>query len=283
VRRAAAGNELSGVVEAVGARVTTVAVGDAVVALPRGGAWATDAVVHESACFPLRGLTAADVDFAAAAALACNYGTASMALGRRAGVQAGETVVITAAAGGVGLAAVDLAVARDCRVVACCGDDSKLAVAAARGAAAGVNYEKCRKADGSFDSKLFRAALGEAAPHGVDAAIDMVGNVLTEALVRLLNFEGRLVVVGFAGGAIPKIAMNLLLVKNCALKGVYWGAYAAKKPQIFIECMTEVVDMFVSGAVKPAVGVKLPLDAVNDAVRVLTGRASTGKVVLVMS
>ena len=266
------GNECAGVVAAVGGGVDGVEVGDAVLALPRGGAWARDVVVGADSVVPL-GVDAGACDFRSAAALAVNYGTADLALDRRARAKAGETVLVTAAAGGVGLAAVELAKARGCRVVAAAGDAEKRALASARGADATVALD-------AADPFAFRAALKGAAPEGVDVAVDMVGGAALEAIVRSLNFDGRAVVVGFAAGDIPKIPANLLLVKNAALLGLYWGAHATARPAVFRESLGRLVAAWRAGTARPHVGVDLPLARANDAIAALAGRKSTGKVVL---
>ena len=265
------GNECAGVVVAVGAAVSRCGVGDAVLALPRGGAWARDVVVPEAAVAPLG--NGDDVDFASAAALAVNYGTADLALGRRADAKAGETVLVTAAAGGVGLAAVDLAVARGCRVVAAAGDDAKLRLALDRGAAAGVVY-------GATDAREFRAALREAAPEGIDVAVDMVGGDFLEPIVRSLAFDGRCVVVGFASGTIPKIPANLLLVKNAALVGLFWGAHAIHRPAVFADSLRNVVGLWRAGDIAPHVSATYALADADAAVAALVERRSSGKIVL---
>ncbi|KAH8073521.1 oxidoreductase [Aureococcus anophagefferens] len=223
------GNECAGVVVAVGAAVSRCAVGDAVLALPRGGAWARDV--------------------------------------------AGETVLVTAAAGGVGLAAVDLAVPRGCRVVAAAGDDAKLRLALDRGAAAGVVY-------GGTDAREFRAALREAAPEGIDVAVDMVGGDFLEPIVRSLAFDGRCVVVGFASGTIPKIPANLLLVKNCALVGLFWGAHAIHRPAVFADSLRNVVGLWRAGDIAPHVSATYALADADAAVAALVERRSSGKIVL---
>lgn len=265
------GNEMSGVVEAVGPGVTQVQPGDAVVALPRGGAWATRAVVPETAVLSLG---TGEVDFAKAAALSVTYGTAYLALKHRARLVPGETVLVTAAAGGVGTAAVELARHLGAgRVVAATGDESKAQLAVDRGADVGLVYERDQDPRDFRENKL--KPLG-----GVDVVIDTVGGELFEPLLRSLNFNGRYVVVGFASGGIPSVKANLLLVKNLSVVGVYWGAHARHDPQLFAESITTVADLWRQGQIDPHVGATFALDDVGLAVEAFRARRTTGKVVL---
>ena len=276
------GNECSGVVEAVGAGVAHVKAGDAVIALPRGGAWARHCVVSGAAVAPLPKPPSTEAEWRQAASLAVAYGTADMALRRRARMserrrgrlRRGETVLITAAAGGVGLAAVELAAHAGCNVIAATGSPEKAEIALAAGAAAAVSY--------GDDPRAFREHVKELAPGGVDVAVDMVGGPHLEAIVRSMAFDGRCVVVGFASGDIPKVPANLLLVKNCSLVGLYWGAHAKARPDAFRESLGRISSMWADGLVSPRVGLALPLCEANAAVAALAGRKSTGKVVLTM-
>ena len=270
------GNEVSGIVKAVGSKVTRAKVGEAIIALPRGGGWARDVVVNENAVLSLG--DAANVDFGQAAALAVSYGTAHMALVERAKLLKGETVLITAAAGGVGLACVELALHFGAKVIACASTLDKLNLARAKGAHATVAYKD--------DPKEFRNDIRQAAAAcgsdkaGIDVAIDMVGGHLLEALVRSMNFDGRAVVVGFASGKIPKIPANILLVKNVALIGLYWGSYAKHNPPVFQHTAKTVATLWQQGIITPHVGSRFPLDNVNDAVHAIQARTTSGKVVL---
>ena len=132
------------------------------------------------------------------------------------------------------------------------------------------------------DPRAFREHVKELAPGGVDVAVDMVGGPHLEAIVRSMAFDGRCVVVGFASGDIPKVPANLLLVKNCSLVGLYWGAHAKARPDAFRESLGRVSKMWADGLVSPRVGLALPLREANAAVAALAGRKSTGKVVLTM-
>jgi len=271
------GNECAGEICEVGDKVRGLAVGDRVISLSRGGAYASETVSEAAACIKLPA-SAASADLNEAAALLVNYGTAHLALAHKARLQPGESVLVTAAAGGVGMAAVELAkLLGASQVVAACGSDEKLSVAASKGALAdGVNYA-------GLDAKAFRSRLKAAAgDQGVDVAIDMVGGELLEPCVRSLNFNGRAVVIGFAaGGPIPKIPANILLVKNISLLGLFWGAHLLHDPATLLSSAKQLVEWWAAGEIKPHVGAALPLSRVNEAFSLIEGRNSTGKIVLV--
>ncbi|KAL1529436.1 hypothetical protein AB1Y20_000384 [Prymnesium parvum] len=269
------GNELAGEVSEVGAGAPF-AVGDRILCLSRGGAFASEQVADARACLKLPAEAAAATDLAEGAALLCNYGTAHLAL-TRAAVRPTDTVLVTAAAGGVGMAAVELAKAMGvARVIAACGSDAKLAAAAAKGAeAVGVNYA-------GMDGRAFRARLKEVAgPAGVDCVLDMVGGELLEPAVRSLNWNGRGVVIGFASGTIPKLPVNLLLLKNISLSGLFWGAHLIHDPKTILSSAEELVQLWLAGKIRPHIGARVPLSQANDAFAMIESRHSVGKVVLI--
>lgn len=269
------GNELAGEISELGEGVNHLKVGDRVVCLNRGGAYASESVADAAACLKLPA-AAASRDLAEAAALLVNYGTAHLALTTRGNLQAGETVLVTAAAGGVGLATVELAKQLGAsRVVAAAGSAEKLALCASKGADAGIVYS-------GLDGKAFRAQLKEAAgASGVDVAVDMAGGDLLEPAVRSLNWNGRAVVVGFAAGSIPKIPANILLVKNISLAGLFWGAHLQHEPQTLLTSATRLLDMWAAGQITPHVCERVPISRAHDAFDLLESRKSTGKVVVV--
>lgn len=272
------GNEISGVVRATGENVSRVAPGDAVIALPRGGGWASEVIVPESAIMPLHGprLGEDDVDFASAASLSITYGTAYLALAHRAKLVAGETVLVTAAAGGVGLAAIEVAKHLGAgHIIAAAGDEAKTALAVQKGADFGLVYDR------SEDPKDFREHKLKPLGRGFDVVIDMVGGPLLETFVRSMNFNGRCVVVGFASGHIPAIPANILLVKNVALLGLYWGAHAKYNPKLFESSCADIIDLWRNRTLNPHIGEIFPLVRANDAIAAIQSRRSMGKVVLV--
>ena len=271
------GNELAGEVCEVGDAVDGYAVGDRVVCLNRGGAYATECVADAASCLKLPADKPA-LDLCEAAALLVNYGTAHLALTTRGHLQSGETVLVTAAAGGVGLATVELARKLGAgKIVAAAGSESKLAIASEKGADAscGIDYS-------SMDGKAFRAAIKEATGKGgVDVVVDMAGGELLEPAVRSLSWNGRAVVVGFAAGQIPKIPANVLLVKNVSVAGLFWGAHLQHDPRTLLRSATQLISWWADGSIRPHVCERVPLSRAHDAFDLLESRKSTGKVVLV--
>lgn len=211
-----------------------------------------------------------------AAALLVNYGTAHLALTTRGLMKPGESVLVTAAAGGVGLATVELARKLGAgQIIAAAGSADKLELAKARGADVGIDYT-------GLDGKGFRAALKQAAgDQGVDVVVDMAGGELLEPAVRSLNWNGRAVVVGFAAGGIPKIPANILLVKNVAVSGLFWGAHLLHDPKTLLTSANELLAMWANGDITPHVCARVPLSRAHDAFDMLESRRSTGKVVVV--
>ena len=269
------GNELAGEVCEVGEGVTSLSVGDRVVCLNRGGAYASETVALAATCLKVPA-AAASRDLCEAASLLVNYGTAHLALTTRSQLQPGETVLVTAAAGGVGLATIELAKKLGAgTVVAAAGSSAKLEMARAKGADVGVAYA-------GLDGKAFRAALKEArGPGGVDVVVDMAGGELLEPCVRSLNWNGRAVVVGFAAGSIPKIPANLLLVKNIALAGLFWGAHLQHEPKTLLRSAQQLLTWWADGELQPHICERVPLSRAHDAFDLLESRQSTGKVIVV--
>ena len=269
------GNELAGEIMELGDGVDNLTVGDRVVCLSRGGAYASESVADAAACLKLPA-AAASRDLAEAAALLVNYGTAHLALTTRGNLQAGETVLVTAAAGGVGLATVELAKQMGAsRVIAAAGSEEKLSISYTKGADAGIVYT-------GLDGKAFRGQLKEASGKGgIDVVVDMAGGDLLEPAVRSLNWNGRAVVVGFAAGSIPKIPANILLVKNVGVSGLFWGAHLQHDPRTLIKSAKALLEMWASGQITPHICERVPLGRAHDAFDLLESRRSTGKVVIV--
>lgn len=167
-------------------------------------------------------------------------------------------------------------------MIAAAGSDAKIAIAASRGASpVGVNYLDC-------DGKQFRQRLKDALKanpgtrhaKGIDVFIDNVGGEFLEAGVRSMNWNGRAVVVGFAGGEIPSIPVNILLLKNISLHGLYWGAHMIAQPKLFQASCNEIIDLWGTGKISPHISHKIPLSDINEAMRLVASRESTGKVIV---
>ena len=206
-----------------------------------------------------------------AAGVSVTYGTAIHGLKDRAHLKPGETVAVLGAAGGAGLAAVEIAKLMGARVIAVASSEEKLAVTRAHGADEAVNY-------GADDLKEgLRALTGEA---GVDVVYDCVGGPSSEAALRALGWQGRLLVVGFASGEIPKIPLNLLLLKGVAAIGVFWGEAVKRDPEGHRRNMEDVLRWVAEGKLHPRIHATFPLERTADAIAVLDRREAVGKVVL---
>jgi NADPH2:quinone reductase len=205
-----------------------------------------------------------------AAGLSVTYGTTYYALKDRAHLKAGETLAVLGAAGGVGLAAVEIGKLMGARVIACASSDDKLDFARRHGADAGVNYGRDN----------LRDALRKEAPDGVDVIYDPVGGALAEPAVRSMAWQGRYLVIGFAAGDIPKLPLNLLLLKNCAAVGVYWGAFTSREPAAQAANMQQIVDWCAAGQLSAHVHAVYPLADTAQALKDIAARKVMGKAIL---
>jgi NADPH2:quinone reductase len=261
------GSEMAGVVKAVGEGVTTVRPGDAVMAITTHGAFAEEVKTEARRLLPIP----PGMAFATAAAFGLTYATSEHALCDRGALQASETLLVLGAAGGVGLAAIEIGKILGARVIACASSDDKLAVCRAHGADDTINYaaEDLRE--------RIKALTGG---RGADVIYDPVGGAYTEPALRSIAWRGRLLVVGFAAGEIPKIPLNLTLLKGCSIVGVFWGEFARQEPQAFADAMAKLSRWFVEGRLKPHISATLPLERAAEALTLLAERKATGKVVL---
>lgn len=259
------GMEVAGRAVAVGPDVKTVKVGDRVAALSTIGSYAEKVGAPESAVMKLPdGMSAAD-----ACALICGYGTSHHALKQRGQLKPGETLCVLGASGATGVAAVQIGKAMGARVIAVASSDEKRAVARSAGADIVLGYENLK-------DELKKITEGE----GVDVAFDPVGGEVFDALSRSMGWNGRLLVIGFASGIIPKFPVNLSLVKGFSVVGVFWGAFTQKEPQAYAGNMRELIGWYMAGKVKPVIEGIYPLaDAANVLARVI-GRGAVGKLIL---
>jgi len=261
------GGEAAGTVAAVGEGVTRFRPGDRVIAMTGTGAFAERMLASEAQVVPLPEGLAPDI----AAGFTMTYGTSHHALKQRARLQPGETLLVLGAAGGVGLAAVELGALMGAKVIAAASTDEKLALARQYGASETINYA-------TEDLKERVKAL--TGGRGVDVVYDPVGDRFAEPAFRSIAWNGRYLVVGFAGGEIPKLALNLPLIKGASLVGVFWGAFTAHEPKVHAENMRELVQWLAEGRLKPHVGAQLPLSEGGKAIRLLMDRKAMGKVIL---
>ena len=262
------GGELAGVVKAVGEGVKHLQVGQPVLAFTGWGGFAEEVLADARQVVPLP----PGLDMAVAAAFMMTYGTSFHALKDRAQLQAGETLLVLGAAGGVGLAAIELGKKMGARVIAAASTADKLAVCREHGADELINYE-------SEDLRERIKALTDG--KGVDVIYDPVGGKYAEPALRSIAWKGRYLVVGFAAGDIPKIPLNLALLKGCAILGVFWGDFAAREPQANMGNGMQLFQWLMQGELKPHISQRYPLEKAGEALRALMERKVTGKVVLV--
>lgn len=260
------GNEVAGVVSALGDGVAGFALGQRVVATCSLGGFAQKVAVDAAAALTIP----EEMDFATASGFMLVYGTSLHALAGRGRIKEGETLLVLGAAGGVGLAAVEIGAALGARVIAAASSDEKLALAKAHGASVGINYAT---AD-------LKAELKRLVPEGVDVAYDPVGGGLTEAAVRGLAWRGRLLVVGFAAGDIPKLPLNLLLLREAEAIGVFWGSFIQRYPAEHARNVAQLMAWYNEGKVRPHIGARFPLSQTRDALALVMGRGALGKVVI---
>ena len=264
------GSELGGIVRAVGEGVSGFAVGDRIVAFSGTGGFAEQAVVPAPQAFPLP----AEADMVVASGMLITYGTSYHALKDRAALKPGETLLVLGAAGGVGLAAVELGALMGARVIAAASTDEKLVLAREYGAAETINY-----ATEDFRERIKELTDGK----GVDVVYDPVGGDLTVPAIKSLAWYGRLLVVGFAAGQIPQIPANLLLLKSASAVGVLWGNSLRADPMHHAGNIAELLEWLAAGKIKPEVDTIFPLDRAVEAINHVMERRAQGKVILTMA
>jgi len=262
------GAELAGVVREVGADVDRIKVGDAVIGFSGHGAFAELCVVDAARVIPMpKGLP-----FDIAASVGLTYGTALHALRDCGRLESGETLAVLGAAGGTGIAAIECGKALGARVIACASTDGKLDLCRKHGADETVNYA-------TEDLRGRLEALTE--KRGVDVIFDAVGGAYTEAAFRAAAWKGRLLVVGFAAGEIPKVPINLALLRERSIVGVYWGDWTRRDPAGNARNMADIGAWLADGTVKPAITERIGLDAAPDAIARMARREIAGKVVVI--
>lgn len=261
------GGEAAGVVDAVGEGVTRYKVGDKVIAMIGNGAFREQFVAHERQVIPMVG----DMPFDVAAGFTMTYGTSHHALKQRARLQPGETLLVLGAAGGVGLTALELGKLMGAKVIAAASSDEKLALCREYGADEVINYST-----EDLKDRVKQITGGR----GVDVVYDPVGDKYAEPAFRSIAWNGRYLVVGFAAGEIPKLPLNLPLIKGASIVGVFWGAFTQHEAKLHEENMAELLKWFAEGKLKPHVSAHLPLERGAEAIRMLMDRKAKGKVIL---
>jgi NADPH2:quinone reductase len=261
------GSELAGVVRTVGEGVTHLKVGDKVLAFVSQGAFAQQIAVPAHMAMPMP----PGLDFDTAAAVTLTYGTSHHAVVDRAQLKAGETMLVLGAAGGVGLAAIEIGKALGARVIAAASTNEKLEVCKAHGADATINYTT-----EDFRESIKVATGGK----GPDVIYDPVGGPYAEPAFRSIAWRGRYLVIGFANGEIPKLPLNLALLKGASLVGVFWGEFAKREPKANLAAMRELMGWMAEGKIRPHISGRYSLAQTPQALNEMAARNVTGKVVI---
>jgi NADPH2:quinone reductase len=266
------GNEFAGIVRSVGKvsgdGVSAFKPGDRVIGFTRTGAFAEQVLAPVDALMPMP----PGLDFDVAAAITLTYGTSHHAIVDRGALQAGETMLVLGAAGGVGLAAIEIGKALGARVIAAASSPDKLAVCKAHGADVLIDYSK----------EDLREALKAATDgRGPDVIYDPVGGVYSEPALRSIAWRGRHLVVGFANGEIPKLPWNLMLLKGASVVGVFWGDFVRREPQANMAAMRQMMGWMAEGKLRPLVSRRYALQDTAQALNDMAARKVTGKVVIV--
>ena len=261
------GSELAGVVKELGAGVTNVKPGDKVIAFTAFGAFAEEVKTEAVRLLPLP----EGMSYEEGASFILTYGTTDHALRDRGQMKAGETLLVLGAAGGVGVAAIEIGKALGARVIACASSDEKLAVCRQHGADETINY-----ATEDLRERIKALAGGK----GVDVIYDAVGGPYSEPAFRSIAWRGRHLVIGFAAGEIPKLPLNLALLKGASVVGVFWGDFTRREPQAFAKSATQLARWYKEGKLKPHVSATFPLAQAAEAMNLLASRKAKGKIVI---
>lgn len=261
------GSDIAGVVKAVGDEIKHLKVGDEVFGFAMNGGFAEEAIVDGKNVFP----KPPNMEFPIAASFLMAYGTSYYALKQRAKIQAGETLLVLGASGGVGLAAVELGKLMGAKVIAAASTDEKLALCKKYGADETINYttEDLKK-------RIKELTGGK----GADVVYDPVGGHYSEAALRATAWEGRFLVIGFAAGDIPKIPLNLALLKGCQIVGVFWGSFAMRNPKENIKNTMELMQWYANGKLKPHIHAIYPLAETPKALEEMMNRKVRGKIII---
>jgi NADPH2:quinone reductase len=263
------GGEIAGIISEVGEGVVDWKVGDRVIAMTGNGGIAEKVLAFEMTLMPLPD----SMDFKDGAAFPLNYGTTYHALKQRGQLQAGETLLVTGAGGGVGTTAIEIGKAMGARVIAAASSDEKLEIAKNLGADEVINYS-----DGELKEKV-KALTGGL---GADVIYDPIGGDIFMQCMRCINWKGRVLVIGFASGPIPEVPTNLALLKGCSIVGVFWGRFTGAEPEENSQNFDELFALHAEGKLKPQITKSYSLDDAAEAIASLENRKAIGKVVIEM-
>ncbi len=263
------GLEIAGEVLEVGSGVETFKPGDRVAAICGYGGFAEEVCVEAAAVFPIP----QSIDYVTAAGFSVAYGTSHVALTQRGNLKAGEVLLVHGAAGGVGLTAVEIGKLLGATVIATASSPAKLELVASYGADHLINYK-----EENFCDRVKEITNGR----GADVIFDPVGGDVFDQSLRCINWEGRILAIGFAAGRIPKLPVNLALVKNFSVVGFYWGGYMQRKPSVITDSLAVLFKWHAADKLKPHISHTYPLEQAVEALYTLIKRKATGKVVLTM-
>jgi NADPH2:quinone reductase len=271
------GGESAGIISEVGEDVTKFKVGDKVFAMTGTGAFAEKILAHEASCM----LIPDSMDYDSAAALSMTYGTSLYALKQRANIQPGETLLVLGASGGVGIAAIELGKAMGAKVIAAASTQDKVDMCMAHGADEGFIYPS-GNLDRDQQKQLSNKIKELTGGIGANVVYDPVGDRYSDPCLRATAWEGRYLVIGFAAGEIPKIPLNITLLKGCQIVGVFWGAWVGMHPDENNKNFDELFKLHAEGKIKPEVSQKYALENSADAFSHLANRKAKGKVIINM-
>ncbi len=263
----APGAEASGEIISIGKNVTDYKVGQRVIAMTGHGAFAEVVKAPQKKLIPLND----NIDYEIASILPMVYGTSAHALIQRGKLKKGETLLVHGAAGGVGLAAVEIGKAMGAKVIATASTDEKCNVAKEHGADEIINYS-----NGEFKETVKSMTNGK----GADVIYDPVGGDVFDQSLRCIAWEGRLLVIGFTSGRIPSAPANLALLKSCDIVGVFWGAFVERFPQINLQNFKKLYEWIEAGYIKPKISMKVPLENTLDALQAIANRKIIGKAII---
>lgn len=263
------GSDVAGIVKAVGSKVKQFKPGDEIFSLVSHGGFAEEIVIPENRCFP----KPPTMDFKISASFLMAYGTSYYALKERAKIKEGETLVVLGASGGVGLAAVELGKILGAKVIAAASTNEKLQLCKEYGADEIINYQ-----EEDLKSRIKELTHGK----GADVIYDPVGGKFTELALRATAWKGRLCIVGFAAGEIPKIPMNLALLKGCEIVGVFWGQFAMKEPMVNMSNTMDLLKFYNEKKINPHIHASYRLENAYKALEEMQNRKVKGKVVITM-
>ena len=274
----APGNEGAGVIKKIGKNVTRFKEGDRVYFMAPYGAFAEEACMNEFGVFPIPD----DVSFELAASYQMAYGTSYHALVQRGELKKDDEVLILGASGGVGLAALDIAKAKGARVVAGVSTEEKAKVCKEYGADDVVEYGYGPDENNKEDTKAFSHLLkSKSIKGGYDIIYDPIGDCYAEPAFRSIGWKGKYLVVGFAAGQIPKLPINLTLLKGASVVGVFWGAFTGREFEENQKNIKDINSMLIAGEIKPLISKKIPMEQAKEAINLIGSRGVVGKVVLV--